>query len=350
VRGLVQVRGGGLVIKADRVVLAHGAGGKMSQQLTEEVFLPHFTDPALLALNDQALLDLPQGRVALSTDTYVVDPIFFPGGDIGSLAVHGTVNDIAVSGAVPLAMSAGFVLEEGLLLADLARIAASMAGAAKGAGVRIVTADTKVVPRGSADKLFINTTGIGVVDPARAVTGNGGRPGDKVLLSGTIGDHGVAIASSRSGIALTTPVLSDSAPLAGLIRAVADRVGGALHAMRDPTRGGLGTILVELASQSGAGVELDEAALPVREAVRGACELLGYDPLYLANEGKVVMFVAPGMAGEALAAMRAHPLGRDAAMVGELVEAHPGKVILRTGIGGRRWVDRLAGDMLPRIC
>jgi hydrogenase expression/formation protein HypE len=338
------------MIRAERVVLAHGAGGKMSQQLTEEVFLPHLNDPALLALNDQALLDLPPGRIAFSTDTYVVTPVFFPGGDIGSLAVHGTVNDVAVSGATPLAMSVGFILEEGLLLADLERIVRSMAGAAKDAGVRIVTADTKVVAKGAADGIFINTTGIGVVDPARAVTGHGGRAGDRILLSGTLGDHGIAVASSRSGIALTTPVLSDSAPLAGLIARVREKAGDSVHAMRDPTRGGFATVMVELASQSGVGVEIDENALPVREAVRGACELLGYDPLYLANEGKVAMFVAPERAQAALTAMRSHPFGREAAIVGEVVAAHPGKVILRTAIGGRRWVDRLAGDMLPRIC
>ncbi len=338
------------MIKTDRVVLAHGAGGKLSAALTEEVFLPHFDDPALRALNDQALLDLPPGRLAISTDTYTVTPLFFPGGDIGSLAVHGTVNDVAVSGATPFALAAGFILEEGFPLADLARIAASMAGAAREAGVRIVTADTKVVAKGAADGVFINTTGIGVVHPDHAVTGSGGKPGDRVLISGTMGDHGIAIASSRTGIALATPVTSDSAPLNGLIAAVRERVGDAVHAMRDPTRGGLGTVLVELAQQSQAGVELVESAVPVRDAVRGACELLGYDPLYLANEGKVVLFVAPEAAEEALSVMRSHRYGKEAAIVGELTSGHPGRVVLRTSIGGRRWVDKLAGDMLPRIC
>jgi hydrogenase expression/formation protein HypE len=338
------------MIKADRVVLAHGAGGNMSRQLTEQVFLPHFDDPALLALNDQALLDLPPGLVAFSTDTYVVTPIFFPGGDIGSLAVHGTVNDVAVSGAVPVALAVGFVLEEGLPLEDLEKIVRSMAEAAREAGVRIVTADTKVVAKGAADRIFINTTGIGVVESARAVTGQGGKAGDKVLLSGTLGDHGIAVAASRTGIDLASPVLSDSAPLNGLIAGVRDAAGDAVHAMRDATRGGFATVMVELAEQSGVGVELDEAAIPVRDAVKGACELLGYDPLYLANEGKVAMFVSPDRAHAALAAMRAHSLGKDAAIVGELTASHPGRVVLRTAIGGRRWVDRLTGDMLPRIC
>ncbi|MDF1535070.1 MAG: hydrogenase expression/formation protein HypE [bacterium] len=332
------------------ILLSHGAGGKKSSELTEKVFLKHFTDPALLELNDMAVLELPPGRLSISTDTYVIDPIFFPGGDIGSLAVHGTVNDVAMSGARPIALSAGFVLEEGLSIADLERIAASMARAAGQAGVRIVTADTKVVPRGAADKLFINTTGIGVIPGNLEIGGGQASEGDRVLISGTIGDHGIAVASSREGIDLTTPVVSDSAPLNGMIGELVASLGSDIHVLRDPTRGGLATVLSEIASHSSVGIAIQESAIPVRDTVRGACELLGYDPLYLANEGKLVVVAAEKAHEEALRIMQNHPYGSDAVLIGTVTGERPGKVVLNTLMGGTRLVDKLSGEMLPRIC
>jgi len=337
-------------LNIDRILLSHGSGGKKSQELTERVFLQHFNDPALLLLNDQAVLDRIDGRIAVSTDTYTIDPVFFPGGDIGSLAVHGTVNDVSMSGAEPIALSAGFILEEGLPIEDLDRIAGSMAQAARDARIRIVTADTKVVSRGAADRIFINTTGLGVLRDGLEIGGQCAQPGDRVLLSGTIGDHGIAIASSREGINFQTPVLSDSASLNGIVTSLLDTVGDSVHVMRDPTRGGLATVLCEIAAQSEVGIEIREEAIPVKEAVKGACELLGYDPLYLANEGKMVAVVSQEMSQKALDAMRSHPLGRDSEIIGEVSSEHTGKVVLQTLLGGRRLVDRLTGDMLPRIC
>jgi hydrogenase expression/formation protein HypE len=337
-------------MKDERILLSHGSGGKKSQELTDRLFLQHFDDPALSVLNDQAVLERPAGRIAVSTDTYTVDPIFFPGGDIGSLAVHGTVNDVAMSGARPFALSAGFVLEEGLPLADLDRIAGSMAKAAKQAGIRIVTADTKVVSRGSADRIFINTTGFGVLPDGLEIGGQYAVPGDKILLSGTIGDHGIAIASARDGIRFTTTVTSDSASLNGLVHSLLQEVGDAVHVMRDPTRGGLATVLCEIAGQSGVGININEEAIPVKEGVKGACEILGYDPLYLANEGKMVAVISPEAAEKAVDTLRSDGLGREAVIIGEVTAEHPGKVVLHTTLGGRRLVDRLTGDMLPRIC
>jgi len=337
-------------MKDDRILLSHGSGGKKSQELTERVFLKHFRDPALLMLNDQAVLDRIDGRIAISTDTYTIDPVFFPGGNIGSLAVHGTVNDVAMSGAEVIALSAGFILEEGLPLEDLDRIAASMAQAAKDAGVRIVTADTKVVSRGAADRIFINTTGFGVLRDGIEIGGQFALPGDRIILSGTIGDHGIAIASSREGIKFQTPVVSDSSSLNGLVASLMDKAGDGVHVMRDPTRGGLATVLCEIAAQSGVGIEVMEKAIPVKEAVKGACELLGYDPLYLANEGKMVAVVSKEMSQGALDAMRLHPEGTDARIIGEVSDGAKGKVVLHTLLGGRRLVDRLSGEMLPRIC
>ncbi|UCF31477.1 MAG: hydrogenase expression/formation protein HypE [bacterium] len=337
-------------LKDDRILLSHGSGGKKSRELTERLFLKHFDDPALLLLNDQAVMERPGGRIAVSTDTYTVDPIFFPGGNIGSLAVHGTVNDVAMSGAEPFALSAGFILEEGLPMDDLERIVVSMAEAAREAGVRIVTADTKVVSRGAADRIFINTTGFGVLEDGLDIGGQRALPGDRILLSGTVGDHGVAVASAREGIRFSTPVVSDSASLNGLVGVLLKSAGSGVHVMRDPTRGGLATVLCEVADQSGAGIEIREEAIPVREAVKGACELLGYDPLYLANEGKMVAVVSRDVADRGLEAMRSHPLGKDAVIIGEVTSDHPGRVVLRTVLGGRRLVDRLTGDMLPRIC
>ena len=337
-------------MKDDRILLAHGAGGKKSSELIERVFLKHFDDPALLALNDMALLELPAGRVSISTDTYVVDPLFFPGGNIGTLAVNGTVNDVAMAGAEPSALSAGFILEEGLELADLEGIAASMASAAREAGVRIVTADTKVVPRGAADRLFINTTGIGIVPEGVEISGHRAEPGDRVLLSGTLGDHGIAIASSREGIEFSTSVVSDCAPLNGMVRELVNGLMGEIHVLRDPTRGGLATVLTEIAVQSRVGIEIEESSIPVRDAVKGACELLGYDPLYLANEGKLVAVVSERAHEEALRIIRGHGYGADAVLIGRVTGDRPGKVVLKTLMGGSRLVDRLSGEMLPRIC
>lgn len=334
----------------DRILLSHGAGGKKSSELTEKVFLKHFTDPALLKLDDMAVLELPHGRVSVSTDTYVVDPIFFPGGDIGSLAVHGTVNDVAMAGAVPLIISAAFILEEGFLLSDLDKIARSMARAASEANVRIVTADTKVVSRGAADKIFINTTGIGIVPDGVVVSGSAAREGDRILLSGTVGDHGIAVASSREGIAFKTTVESDSAPLNGMVSELVNALGQDLHVLRDPTRGGLATVLSEIALQSSVGIEIEEASIPVRDAVKGACELLGYDPLYLANEGKLVALVTQRASEKALEIIRSHQYGADAAVIGTVTGNRPGKVVLKTLMGGSRLVEKLSGEMLPRIC
>ncbi|UCG39404.1 MAG: hydrogenase expression/formation protein HypE [bacterium] len=334
----------------ERILLSHGAGGRKSSELTRRIFLKYFKDPALLRLDDMALLDMPAGRLSISTDTYTVDPIFFPGGDIGSLAVHGTVNDVAMAGADPIAMSVGFIVEEGLPMSQLERIASSMARAAREAGVRIVTADTKVVTKGAADRIFINTTGFGLVPEGIHISGHLAREGDAVLLSGTVGDHGIAIASAREGIAFRTTVTSDSAPLNGLVRQLVDALGGDVHVLRDPTRGGLATVLVEIASQSGVGIRIRESDIPVRDAVKGACELLGYDPLYLANEGKLVAMVAQGASERALEIMRSHRYGSEAAIIGETVRDNPGKVVLKTAMGGRRLVDKLSGEMLPRIC
>lgn len=330
--------------------MAHGAGGKKSAELIEDVFLRHFQDPALTRLDDMAVLDLPRGRLSVSTDSYVVDPIFFPGGDIGSLAIHGTVNDVAMSGADPVAISVGFILEEGFAISELDKIAGSMASAAQEAGIRIVTADTKVVSKGAADKVFINTTGIGVIREGLSISGNMARIGDIILLSGTVGDHGIAVASSREGIEFQTLVVSDSAPLNGMIGDLVSAIGTDIHVLRDPTRGGLASVLNEIASQSSVGVQIEEAAIPVRDAVKGACELLGYDPLYLANEGKLVAVVAENAHEEALKTIRGHKYGREGRFIGKITGDHPGKVVLKTAMGGKRLVDKLSGEMLPRIC
>jgi hydrogenase expression/formation protein HypE len=345
-------------MNSDVILLAHGSGGRLSQDLVERLFLPRFSNPALLQLDDSAVLPLPdlqvpdsRPRLAFSTDSYVVSPLFFPGGDIGKLAVCGTVNDLSMSGAWPLWLSAGFIIEEGLPVADLERIVASMAGTADRAGVQIVAGDTKAVDRGSADRLFINTAGIGLVPPGVVISADRARPGDVVLLNGPIGDHGITIMTQREGLLFGSPLQSDCAPLNGIVAALLAAVPpGTIHCMRDPTRGGLATTLNELAGRSQAGIEIDEEAIPVREAVRGACELLGLDPLYVANEGKVVVVVEAGAAPAALAALRSHDDGQGAAIIGRVTEDHPGRVILRTVLGARRVVDMLAGEQLPRIC
>lgn len=340
----------------DVILLAHGSGGKLSHDLVERLFVRHFDNPALLALDDSAVLDVAEAeaarrRLAFSTDSYVISPLFFPGGDIGRLAVCGTVNDVSMSGARPLWLSTGFIIEEGLPLADLERIVASMAATARQAGVQIVTGDTKVVDRGSADRLFINTAGVGWVPPGVEIGGDRAQPGDRLLLSGTIGDHGMTILTQREGLQFDSPLQSDCAPLNGLVRTLlAELPSGAIHCLRDPTRGGLATTLNELAERSGVGMAIEEGAVPVREAVRAACELLGLDPLYVANEGKLIAIVAPEAADHALAVLRAHEYGREAAIIGRVVEEHPGRVVQRTALGARRVLDMMVGEQLPRIC
>jgi hydrogenase expression/formation protein HypE len=333
----------------DRVLLGHGSGGKLSAELIREVFLPAFRSPVLGRLEDQAVLEVEGGRLAFTTDSFVVQPLFFRGGDIGSLAVHGTVNDLAMGGAAPLYMAAAFILEEGFAIADLKRIALSMGRAAEAAGIEIVTGDTKVVEKGKGDGVFINTTGIGRVYGGVHLSGANARAGDAVLLSGYIGDHGITILSERQDIGFEAPVTSDSAALNTLVRDML-AVEPGIRCMRDPTRGGLSSALNEIAGLSKVGVELQEPAIPVREVVRGACELLGFDPLYVANEGKLVAIVPPDAAEGVLAAMRRHPLGQESALIGRVTEAHPGMVTMKTTFGTTRIVDMLPGDQLPRIC
>jgi len=336
-------------MKPKTVLLDHGSGGKASHRLTKELLLPAFGNPVLDRLGDGAVIDLPRGRLAFSTDTFVVDPIFFPGGDIGDLAVNGTVNDLAMCGARPLGLSVALVLEEGFPLADLERVLASMKRAAAGAGVPVLTGDTKVVPRGAADKIFINTSGIGTVPDGVELGPERVRPGDRVILSGTMGDHGVAVLSVREGIAFSSGIRSDTAALNGLVERIL-AVGPGVRMLRDPTRGGVGTVLNEVALQAGVGVRIREGDLPVDPAVASACEFLGTDPLYVANEGKLVAFAAPEDADRVLEALRGHALGRKAALVGEVRAEHPGRVVMETRIGGARIVDMLTGEQLPRIC
>jgi hydrogenase expression/formation protein HypE len=333
----------------DRILLGHGSGGKLSAALVRTLFLPLFRNPTLERMEDQAVLQVGGARLAFTTDSFVVQPLIFRGGDIGSLAVHGTVNDLAMGGAMPLALSAAFIIEEGLPLETLARIAQSMARAASDAGVGIVTADTKVVEKGKGDGLFINTTGIGLVREGVELSASAARPDDVVLVSGYLGDHGIAIMAQREGLEFDTPVASDSAALHTLVAAMLD-ASTAIRALRDPTRGGLASTLNEIAELSRAGIALVEETIPVREEVRGACELLGLDPLYVANEGKLIAIVAPEAADALLAAMRAHPLGRDAARIGTVTQANAGLVTIRTSLGTTRVVDMLSGDQLPRIC
>ncbi len=338
-----------LNLRRGRVDMTHGAGGRAMAQLIEEVFVRHFDNEMLRAMNDQAAFAVSAGRMVMATDGHVVSPLFFPGGDIGALAVHGTINDVAMAGARPLYLSAGFILEEGFPLADLERIVASMARAASEAGVAVVTGDTKVVERGKGDGVFITTTGIGLVPEGLDISAANARPGDKVLVSGHLGDHGVAIMSSRENLEFETAVVSDSAALHGLVAAMVAEVP-AIRTLRDPTRGGLAASLNEIAQSAGVGMRLSEEAIPIRPEVEAACELLGLDPLYVANEGKLVAICPAGDAESLLAAMRAHPLGRDAAIIGEVVADDMGFVTMETGFGGTRIVDWLAGEQLPRIC
>ena len=338
-----------LDLGAGRVELGHGAGGRTMTQLIEELFEQCFDNPFLAQHNDQACFEVDGGRMVMSTDGFVIAPLFFPGGDIGSLAVHGTVNDVAMAGAWPMYLSAGMILEEGFPLADLARIVDSMAAASRAAGVPVVTGDTKVVERGKGDGIFITTTGVGMVPNGVRISADQARPGDAVLVSGTLGDHGVAVMSKRADLAFETEILSDQAALHTLVAEMV-RAVPRIHAMRDPTRGGLAAVLNEIARESRVGIRIDEAALPIATPVRGACELLGLDPLYVANEGKLVAFCATADADRLLAVMRGHPLGADAAIIGEVVDDPHRFVQMQTGFGGNRVIDWLAGEQLPRIC
>ncbi len=333
----------------DTILLGHGSGGKLSAELVRDIFLPAFQNPALARLDDQAIVNVNGQRLAITTDSFVVKPLFFPGGDIGSLAVHGTVNDLAMGGATPLFLSAAFIIEEGFAMDDLRRVVNSLRQAAADAGVQVVTGDTKVVEKGKGDGLFINTTGIGLVPEGVELSADRARAGDKVLLSGSIGDHGIAILAQREGLEFETTIQSDSAALhtlvAGMLAVTRD-----IRCMRDPTRGGVSSALNEIAERSRVGIELEESSLPINEEVRGACELLGLDPLYVANEGKLIAIVAPEAADAVLQAMRNHPLGAEARTIGTVKKEDPGLVTMRTPLGTTRIVDMLAGDQLPRIC
>jgi hydrogenase expression/formation protein HypE len=333
----------------DSIQLAHGAGGLLSADLIDKMIMPRFTSPELDKLEDQAVLDLPPGRIAFSTDTFVVSPLFFPGGDIGDLAINGTVNDVAMSGADVAALSVGFVLEEGLPMADFHRILCSMETAAKKAGVRIVTGDTKVVGKGSCDGIFINTSGVGVIPQGVNLSASSLAPGDAVILSGTLADHGMAVMTVREGLSFQSTVASDSAALNGLVKVILD-AGPGTKTLRDPTRGGAATSLNEFAKASRVGIKLDESAIKVRPDVAGACEILGIDPMYVANEGKLIAVVPAEQAPAVVKAMQDHEHGRDAAIIGTVVADHPGLVAMKTGFGAERIVDMPVGEQLPRIC
>lgn len=329
--------------------LAHGSGGEASRALIDEIVGTYLRSEVLERLDDSAVLTVGGGRLAFTTDSYVINPIFFPGGDIGSLAVHGTVNDLAMVGATPHALTLSLILEEGLPLDDLHRILGSVSEASEEAGVAVVAGDTKVVEKGSADRIFINTSGIGVVPAGVDISSANARPGDAVLVSGPIGDHGIAVVSKREGIAFETDIVSDSAPLCHMVKAMLE-VTPSIHAMRDPTRGGLATSLNEIARRSGVGITIDEDAVPVNPGVEQACEMLGFDPFYVANEGKLVVFVPEPEAEVMLRAMRRAKYGEDASIIGSVTESNPGTVILNTRVGGRRILTPLSGELLPRIC
>jgi len=332
----------------DKILLAHGSGGKLAHELVEKSFVKAFANSFLAKLDDSAVMDF-NGKLAFTTDSYVVSPIFFPGGDIGKLAVYGTVNDLAMSGAKPLYLSLAFIIEEGLPQAELSEIVDSVQKAAQGAGVEVVTGDTKVVHRGSADKLFINTAGVGIIPEGVNISGSKARPGDKVILSGTIGDHGIAVLSQREELSFSTQLESDCAPLGSLVAEML-AASSNIHCLRDPTRGGLATTLNELAKQSKVSIRIEEEKIPVREEVLAACEMLGFDPLYVANEGKLVAIVSAKDADRILKAMRENHYGTGAAIIGEVKAEHPGRVVMKTCLGASRIVDMLVGDLLPRIC
>jgi hydrogenase expression/formation protein HypE len=332
-----------------QVLLAHGGGGKLSQQIIQKMIVPQFKNELLEPLHDGAVFTIEGARLAFSTDSYVINPIFFPGGDIGELAVNGTVNDLAMCGARPLYLSAAFIIEEGFAMNDLWRVIVSMQSAATKAGVQLVTGDTKVVDRGKGDKIFINTSGVGIVAPGVQIGAHNAKAGDAIIVSGEIAVHGIAIMSVRGGLEFETTLASDTAPLNHLVAAMLES-SKEIHVLRDPTRGGVASSLNEIAESSAVGVRIDERKIPISEPVRGACEILGFDPLYVANEGKLLAFVARKDAESLLSVMRKHPLGRDAAIIGEVVNEHVGTVIMKTSIGGTRVVDMLSGEQLPRIC
>jgi hydrogenase expression/formation protein HypE len=336
------------ITERKNIIMGHGSGGKLTAQLVRDLFLPAFDNATLRKLDDQAVVIAGSERLAFTTDSYVVTPIFFPGGDIGDLAVNGTVNDLAMSGAKPLFLSAAFIMEEGLPVEELARVVESMGKAARRAGVSIVTGDTKVVNKGSADRLFVTTAGIGLVPAGVNISASNAKPGDRILISGSIGDHGMAVLSKREGLEFEGTIQSDTAALNDLVRVMLE--AGDVHVLRDPTRGGLATSLCEIATSSGTGVEIDASKLLVRDDVRGACEILGLDPLWVANEGKLVAFVAEDSAARVLDAMRAHEHGRDARIIGHVVDRHTGFALLRTEIGGTRVLDLPFTEQLPRIC
>ncbi len=337
------------LLARDHVSLGHGSGGKLSAELMRDVFLPAFRNQTLERLEDQATVTVGNTRIAMTTDSFVVKPLFFRGGDIGSLAVHGTVNDLAMGGATPLFLSVAFIIEEGFSMETLRRITGSLGRAASACGVQVITGDTKVVDKGSGDGVFINTTGLGVMPEGVHLSAGEARPGDAVILSGFIGDHGIAILAEREGLEFDSPVESDSAPLHTLVARMLETTR-AIRCLRDPTRGGVSSSLNEIAAQSGVGILLEEVAIPVRDEVRGACEMLGLDPLYVANEGKLLAIVDSAVADELVAAMRRHPLGRAARRIGTITESDAGWVRMRTPLGTTRIVDLLAGDQLPRIC
>ncbi len=336
-------------MKSQKILLDHGSGGKASHDLIKNTFFPKFDNPFLLECDDSAVFNMGNSKLAFSTDSYVVDPIFFPGGDIGSLAIHGTVNDLAMRGARPLYLSVGFIIEEGFDLSDLEKILLSMKSAVHEAEVLIVTGDTKVVPKGNADKLFINTAGIGIIEGDIDISGHNAQIGDKVIISGTIGDHGIAVLSCREGLELDFPLSSDSAPLNRLVFEMVEESPN-IHVLRDPTRGGLGTSLNEIVAQSDVGIMIVEDDIPVRSEVLGACELLGLDPLYVANEGKLIGIVDPRDADRILDKMKANKYGHEARIIGEVVPDHVGRIFMKTRVGGTRIVDMLTGAQLPRIC
>ena len=333
----------------DKVILAHGGGGKLSHQLLEKIFFSQFDNELLNQQNDSAVFDLKDQRLAFTTDSYVVQPIFFPGGNIGELAVYGTVNDLSVSGAKPLYLSTGFIIEEGLPMDDLWKIVVSMKEAAEKSGVQIITGDTKVVEKGKGDKVFINTSGVGVVYDGVNISPKRCKPGDVIILSGKIADHGIAIMSAREGLQFETTIVSDTAPLNELVEKMLNASKN-IHTMRDATRGGIASTLNEIAASANVGVYINENAIPINDQVIGACEILGLDPLYIANEGKLVAFVDPNDAEKVLDVMKSHPLGVDSKIIGEVVEDHPGRVVMKTSIGSRRIVDMISGEQLPRIC
>jgi hydrogenase expression/formation protein HypE len=337
-------------VNKDLILLGHGSGGKLSHQLLDDLIIPTLSGIPLAGQNDAALVDVGGSRLAFTTDSYVVDPVFFPGGNIGSLAVNGTVNDLAMMGARPLFLSAGLIIEEGFSREDLGAILSSMRQAADAAGVRIVTGDTKVVPRGKADRIFINTSGIGLVEHDFTISGACARPGDRIIVNGTVGDHGIAVMAKREGLELQTDILSDCAPLNGLVAEIIAEGGGDVHVLRDPTRGGVATTLKEIALQSDVTITIREDAIPLAGPVKGVCAILGLDPLYVANEGKLLVAVAPSAAEQVLARMKEHPFGRAAAIIGEVTDGGGGRLRMETAVGGVRAVEMLAGEQLPRIC